>query len=669
MVQPENLDNQQANTKQGKSQVNFGKGFQPNRYPLVAQDGGVRDILNFELATNYPNPTKSEGYSGYNSSGTQIGGSGPVYWMQTLYNGKAGNDYVLAIREESTGGTVNLHGAERTSKSFALLDSGKSVNAVQSERFNVASSQWRYIVGPDNIKTDGSNVYVIGNTPPSTGFSVSKSSTGSIDGTTKVRVAYLYEGFGESNAGDSVDFTVSSGNIKIESLPISSSSLVNKRKIYRTDERFGGGSEYWLAKTIDDNTTSTTTLTTTGDVIIANQALPDDNSPIPNAQLVQKFANRVFYAGGDIEDGRIIYSKVLKPDQYEAPDNALSPNVIDSIKGEDRVIMGMGASRTSLFILTTESVWVLNGRSPQNWSFNKVHNVGTRSPDSVLVIDGMCYFVGSDLENIYRTDGRNLQNIGKPINNYISRAKWENADQFWAIHDTKKNTYRLYLRHRDHGYDGPGQRSIESSQSCQTGNITNKGGILIDDFEDSDIDEYTENSPPAFTWSVQGSTNKVNSKALKGESTSDVGDSSIISLAGLNYYPKRGETFETWFRKEQSNGSNLVFFGMQGDATTDPGYVVRTHHEGKGNDLRLAKNWSTPLAGTKWSENTSTWYRLVVKWNHDGTIEVSVEDEGCTEQASISADDNTYSEGGFGFGAAITFNGDVFYADRARRIS
>lgn len=411
----------QPNRESNRTQFSFAQGMVYNVPPEVARKDAVRYMKNFELHSDFPRPTKINGYEqldGEIDSANTEELIFNLFYLRDIPNSKG---RLIAFRDDSGDSDANIYSTPLDSISWSKIKDGVDDGAYYQAAawlFQVSGGDdqpYLYMGnGTDLVKTDGSNVYDVGNSAPGSSPSASAGSAGDINGTTKIAVSYDYGEFGESNLGPSTSITVSDKEIDLSSIPTGGSN-VTKRHIWRTDERTyaGEASEtFYLAQTIDDNVTTTATLTEAGEVLIASDIEPEDNSVPPKASVVERYAERMWYAGGKIEDGRIYYSKQFLPDVIKKPSNTSKSTHIDDVGAQDgNDIVAMSGGERQLFIFTNKSVWVLKGRSFQNWKLRKVHEIGTYSPRTVKMINGSVYFLGSDFKGIYRTNGRKLERV------------------------------------------------------------------------------------------------------------------------------------------------------------------------------------------------------------------------------------------------------------------
>ena len=179
---------------------------------------------------------------------------------------------------------------------------------------------------------------------------------------------------------------------------------------------------------------------------------------------------------------------------------------------------------------------------------------------------------------------------------------------------------------------------------------------LIDGFEDGDVDEYStqiglgdsadisitnsiaENGSNAGNFTISSSTLYTDTWAVS------------TSQSGLNAYPSQGDVFEGWIYKAASSSGveDGIVFGKQNGVIS--GYVVRIYQGSQFDIIRLddgSRNWLS--SDNSVSFNDDEWYRIEVEWSNNGDILAKIYDSSGTEISSLSATDNTYTSGGFGW--------------------
>jgi hypothetical protein len=182
--------------------------------------------------------------------------------------------------------------------------------------------------------------------------------------------------------------------------------------------------------------------------------------------------------------------------------------------------------------------------------------------------------------------------------------------------------------------------------------------LVIDDFEDGDIAEYSFDRGSAGA-SVVSSPTYAGSYAL--EITDD--NTELISTSGLPNYPVAGDTFSTWVRGTNGADDLDVTYGVQDH---DNRYFVNV--EIQNGAIRLSKlenDSSTVLdADSGFSLAEDAWYELEVDWGRDGTHTVRIYNSDGSKLGQCSATDKLWTCGGFGYDAFLDSSGGTAYFDR-----
>jgi len=445
---------QQKNQQNGTTYFSFANGMVYNIPPEVGKQGMVRYMKNFQLWENFPRPTKIRGYETLDGEADSANTEELIWNLFFLRDMKNDKGRILAMRDNSGDAKARLISTPLDTLSWSAvktdMDAGDYYQ-VAPWLFQTSSgdSGWLYLCnGTSAVKTDGQNAYDIGNSAPGSAPSASAGSAGNIDGTTKIAVSYDYGKYGRSNLGPTTTISVTDKEIDLTSIPTGGSN-VQQRVIWRTDERTWAGEEeeiFFETLIINDNSTTTATLTDVGDVILAAPQEPDDKSVPPSPAVIERYAERMFYAGGGIKDGRIYYSNKFLPDEIRDPANAANSTEIDDVGAQEgNDIVAMQSAQNQLYIVTNKSIWVLQGRGFKNWQLRRVHSKGTYSPRTCRVINGMLYFLGNDFEGIYRTNGRKLQNITSGNEAFFREMDPQWAKRAYAVVNPMTKEYKIGL--------------------------------------------------------------------------------------------------------------------------------------------------------------------------------------------------------------------------------
>lgn len=222
--------------------------------------------------------------------------------------------------------------------------------------------------------------------------------------------------------------------------------------------------------------------------------------------------------------------------------------------------------------------------------------------------------------------------------------------------------------HGDHDYvysDGVPVPDTGKSTFVFEDGVGVGGGIVIDDFEDADLSEYTGDTG-SYSIATSPVFNGTYSLKVPGGS----GGLNIVSQSGLDTYPEPGDTFR--FNHYQADTAHTgVLFGVQNsgdyytfDIDTRPGTVVDGLQLSVFSNgslqyrIDLADNLNIPL---------NEWLEGEVSWSQNGDITCTVWDSGGSLIGSISGNDTTYGAGGFGVRTAGASSAGS-YIDYARKV-
>lgn len=195
--------------------------------------------------------------------------------------------------------------------------------------------------------------------------------------------------------------------------------------------------------------------------------------------------------------------------------------------------------------------------------------------------------------------------------------------------------------------------------------------ILIDDFEDGDIDEYDwDGSGNSSYFSVNSDNNYVYEGDYSLEmQPAGTGGNGIVSEQGLESYPQDGDTIEWYIWFEDLNGGT---YGSRPEiriGETGNGEAIRFRYSNKSNELRFIS------AGTSTSFDSTNhmyeWLRTELTINLPDVTAVVYDSSG-NEIASLEASNQDWDISTESIGYYITSStaGDsTIYWDQIRKIS
>lgn len=194
------------------------------------------------------------------------------------------------------------------------------------------------------------------------------------------------------------------------------------------------------------------------------------------------------------------------------------------------------------------------------------------------------------------------------------------------------------------------------------------GGVsglgTIDNFDDSDLGEYTvyRQGPATIT-----STPTANgSGALKIDGTS----TDVVSMSGLPAYPAAGDTFSVRVRWTAGANGLWTAYGMQTyveysdqeyyfvNIRPDADQIVLNRYDLNGK-TELDKEFDIGL-------NSDEWYELKINWQADGTHHVTLYEADGTLLTHLTGNDATWDSGGIGFFGREATSGATVYFDEAQ---
>ena len=208
------------------------------------------------------------------------------------------------------------------------------------------------------------------------------------------------------------------------------------------------------------------------------------------------------------------------------------------------------------------------------------------------------------------------------------------------------------------GGAGMGKFGTRSARAVSTTATDEHGFLVIDDFEDGELSEYSFDRGSSGASVVSGTAYKGSqSLAISGTNTE------LISTAGLDYYPAAGDTFQYWVRATNGAKRFNVTYGVQDhdnryyvQLDTVEDYVRLWRYESASATL-LAKDGTASI-------NENTWYRVEVEWTTGGQHTITITDESGTQLTQISATDSTWVKGGIGYDAYLATSGGTVYFDQ-----
>jgi hypothetical protein len=323
------------------------------------------------------------------------------------------------------------------------LPAGVTVTAARPARFATLNQQVvvtnavsaNIVVNPFDLSTRLLNIAGPGASVPT----LASGGSGVLTGEYRYRVTYAIRSgatvLTESPYSDIAGpITVSSNDIDLSNIPVSGTTGVNARRIYRTGN---GGAEFFLLTTIADNSTTTYTDNTSDfDLALLPSAETLGNAPgvdsTDRLRLIVSWKDRLWGAPAD------------NPDRVHYTDNrvvyAWGAAAFVTVKpiGQDLIgVTGFAARRDDLLVGKKRSVWIVRGIPPDTIELIQVfEGPGPLSQDAFLVIHDVAYYLGED--GVYQISGTGVENISKEkvhpwftTDTYFNRAVFDQAFMTW----------------------------------------------------------------------------------------------------------------------------------------------------------------------------------------------------------------------------------------------
>ncbi|MFW5950076.1 MAG: hypothetical protein ACOCR6_01845 [archaeon] len=190
---------------------------------------------------------------------------------------------------------------------------------------------------------------------------------------------------------------------------------------------------------------------------------------------------------------------------------------------------------------------------------------------------------------------------------------------------------------------------------------------VVDNFEDADADpagpyESGEGISDYYGGDT-GSANRQTGTVYEGAHALELSsESAIISTSGLPRYPAQGDTFSARIYLAGNSNDCGILYGCPSEAGegSQSGYLTSVNDTNDFTLYRYDGGSVTEIGSDSGSASTGEWWEIEVAWGTDDSHEATFYDSSGTEQASISATDDTYTDTGVGFRAS----GTTIYADQ-----
>lgn len=184
------------------------------------------------------------------------------------------------------------------------------------------------------------------------------------------------------------------------------------------------------------------------------------------------------------------------------------------------------------------------------------------------------------------------------------------------------------------------------------------GTTVIENFEDSDLTEYSIDRDPS-------GASIVSSPTLSGSYSLEVkaANTELLSTSGLDFYPSAGDTFGCWV--QGVNGAAALNFTYGGQDENNR-YVAKLNFQNDSFILHRYENGTLYNLAAKWSGivvEEDEWYHIEIQWGTDGSHVCSLFEKSGSKLCEISSNDTTWQDGGVGYDAYLNTSGGSVYFD------
>jgi hypothetical protein len=409
---------------------NFHRGMVTNVDDPQKGDGAYKLIENARTSHQEGSLVKRHQNTYYNETSL---GSNPVKSGVRYYHG--------SIKELIISYDTMLKKGDDDLGTFSDIKTGLTAN--QKFDFVTYKGKLYCFNGEDsNLVYDGTNMTNMGCPVPGSVPTTSLIS-GSLTGTFKYKVTYLYDGYQESNPSEESSAATPSGQGVRVTIPVSSDPRVTARKIYRTQN---GGEIFYYVETVNNNT-ATTCDDTTADADLGDEVSTNHDEPrIAKMAILHK--DRIFLLRPDSceIDFTSIENYNSLPDIYDALNNTVKvyeddgENVLAIVAIEEGILC---FKNTMTYLIQTYS------QDPLSWSIIPVDNHGTCCSWAFgKVGPGSVIYISLSKENekelrLYRGGASiNISHLIKDFIDTIQTSRFDDVDmQYYAN--------RLYISYAD----------------------------------------------------------------------------------------------------------------------------------------------------------------------------------------------------------------------------
>jgi len=308
------------------------------------------------------------------------------------------------------------------------------------------------------IKYDGTAVYNLGISAPTTGPTAAVGAAGSLTGDYIYKVTFVSAKGGESNAGTpSNTITTASDSVVLSNIPIGPTGDIAKRNIYRTET---GGTVFFFLDVIGDNTTTTYNDDTT-DVNLSVDVLPVGNDTPPPAGKFPTVYKQYLFVVDPAFPTRDYFSNQNFPEVFNRIEGTGNYMIVGLNDGQD--IIGHKPLRAGFFIFKEFSTWPMMGNLPDDFKLSIMPISSTRGlyHRSIAYVDmGQGdMLIGLAHDGFFMFNGFTYQSIsfqpqsGINVQDFIDGLDKNKLHKAWGINDTDRRQYRCAVTEAGSSYN------------------------------------------------------------------------------------------------------------------------------------------------------------------------------------------------------------------------
>ncbi len=170
--------------------------------------------------------------------------------------------------------------------------------------------------------------------------------------------------------------------VTISSIPVSSDTQVDQRKIYRT---VSGGTKFFYLATINNNTTTTFVDNIPDTALAAAPAMEEDHDVLPNGKFSAWWDDRLWVSGSNI----VYYSEISIPEEFDIGVRYLP--IRRGNFGEE--ITGLMPYKDSLYVFFKNSIFAIQKTSLGYGCFQISNDIGCVAPWSLIEVNDVLMFL------------------------------------------------------------------------------------------------------------------------------------------------------------------------------------------------------------------------------------------------------------------------------------